>query len=73
VKGVKRLAQLAREAYSSNIRIAKGSESEEVDVGARFQQEIKAGGEFAFHEETIDTNRFTDYAADIARLLQSGV
>ncbi len=73
VKGVKRIAQLSREAYNSNIRIAKGSESEAVDVGSQFTQEIKEGGEFAFHETVGQTNKFTDYAAGIARLLQQGV
>ncbi len=73
VAGVKRIAALARQSYSSEIRIAQGSESQAVDVGAQFTQEVKGTGEFAFHETVGQTNKFTDYAASIARLLQQGV
>ena len=44
-----------------------------MDIAAQFQQEIKGTGEFAFHETVGQTNKFTDYAASIARLLQQGV
>ncbi len=73
VAGVKKIAALARQSYSSELRIAQGSESQAVDVGAQFVQDVKAGGEFAFHETVGQTNKFTDYAASIARLLQQGV
>ncbi len=73
VAGVKRIAALARQSYSSELRIAQGSESQAVDVGAQFTQEVKGTGEFAFHETVGQTNKFTDYAASIARLLQQGV
>ncbi len=73
IAGVKKIAALARQSYSSEIRIAQGSESQAVDVGSQFVQEVKAGGEFAFHETVGQTNKFTDYAASIARLLQQGV
>ncbi len=73
VLGVKRLASLAREAYGANIRIGQGSESQEVDPGAQFTQEIKGTGEFAFTEDVGETDDFTDFAAGVARLLQQGV
>lgn len=73
IKGVKRIAALSREAYSSNVRIGSGSEATAVDPGAQFTQEIKGSGEFAFHEDVEQTDDFTDYAASIAQLLQQGV
>ncbi len=73
VTGVKRIASLAREAYSSNVRIGSGSEATAVDPGAQFSQEIKGTGEFAFVEDTEQTDDFTDFAAGVARLLQQGV
>ncbi len=73
IKGVKRLVDLNREAYSSNVRIGKGSEAQAVDPGAAFTQEIKGSGEFAFVEDTEETDDFTDFAASVARLLQQGI
>ncbi len=73
IRGVKKLEVLARRAYSANLRQAQGSESQGVDVGAQFEDELKGGGEFAFVEEVEDQSKFTDFAAGVARLLQQGI
>jgi len=70
--GVDKLNGLARQAYDANLRQAKGSESDAVDVGARFEETIRESGEFAFHEDVTEQRNFTDYAAGVARLLQTG-
>lgn len=71
--GVDKITQLARSAYSANIKQAKGSESEEVDIEARFRESVEETGEFAFREETRNQRSFTDFASSIARILQEGV
>lgn len=71
--GVDRVNSFAKMAYNANIRKLKGQESEEVDVGSRMSEEIRGLGEFDFHQENVEQRRFTDYAAGIARMMQSGI
>ncbi len=72
-KGVGEILQLSRSSYAANLRQAKGSESEAVDVGAQFEQSIRESGEFAFTEEVEEQDSFTDFASGVARLLQQGI
>ena len=71
--GTNKILELSRSAYAANLRQAKGSESEAVDVGAQFSEGIRDKGEFGIHEDVVEQRSFTDYAAGIARMLQQGV
>jgi hypothetical protein len=72
-KEVERINTIARKAYDQQVRNALGQSSTDVDVNAQFEEQIRGSGEFAFHEETIETQAFTDYAAGIASMLQRGI
>lgn len=71
--GVKKIENLARQAYQANLTQLKGGESQEVDPEAQYLESIRETGEFEFHEEVTEQRKFTDFAANIARLMQTGV
>lgn len=69
-EGLQRVTAMQRSEYYRGIRQARGLETQPIDIDTRLQQELRESGEFAFNEERQELRSFTDYAANIAAMLQ---
>ncbi len=71
--GQERLTALARQQYNTDIQQARGLPGTDMDINTTFQNELMETGEYAFTQERTGLRSFTDWAANIASLLQQGL